>query len=353
MTEVYKPPTNLRDTPIGFIGVGQHFTLSDPDRYTEMTAYQTITWNEIVGGLADPQHCDKEQAWWVIPSASCARQARRKRYQTEHGQYWIFVADVDEGNKSLAEVKAALALVLDPGTEYVIYASKSSTPLDQRWKALVLIGRAVPGDMFTHAARGFNVALARALGVKLDGSTEHLTQYQYLPNRGLHYEYWHQPGEPWGFTDDLIKAEALSQMAHSFAAQATGGRTERANPNRPYFERFEREYPVAYMLERCGFETNDGVNWHYTGQSTGSYATKITDEGGWVTSSGTVADITGRRGGDSFDLFVGFEWGGDREGATKAWVKEVHDRRTRLLEEVDFSKITVNGEPLRFGVISH
>lgn len=323
-------PDDQGNTPGLCAGQGKFFTLTKPKNYPEMTGYRTMTWLDILWLAANPQNVHKHAAWWVIPSSLTHRYARLKSKQECDGQFWIVWGDLDDGNLDLSAVFEGLYEVLDPGTESLIYASKSSTPDNKKWRTMVRLKGPCPGTHYHIFAATFNAALGHVLGVKVDEVANRLQQPAFMPNMGEHYEWLHTPGAAMGDTASTQRSEAVSasvvrQYNSSPERRLNGKRNVVRQKERGYYlDKFALKFSVETLLERYGFVTQNGVDWHHPDlQTTGSYGTSIMDDGTWTTSSQSVAAKLGRAGGDSFDLYVALGRNGDWDGAYRDLVMAV------------------------------
>lgn len=343
------PDTAWSEYPGMCSGEGKHFSLTDPSKHPGMSEYHTITWPNICWLALNPQHVQKDRAWWVIPSVVHDRPARLKHHQYAHGEFWMLTADLDKGNLDLATVVDGVRRIMDPGVEFLVYATASSADWDKKWRIMAPTAGAIPAQAFHHAAGVFNEALGLVLGVSPDPVTERINQYLYLPNTGLHYEYHIEPGLPWGGTEEVSAARALTAKAIERVRNDPdrAAALERSKERGAYLTAFAHTYPVAVLLERYGFETLDGKNWHHPDwQTTKSFGTTITDEGTWVTASQSVEEKFGRKGGDSFDIFVAMEAGGDWKKAYAALVTRMPIEYDRPWGELGFY---CNGEYVEAG----
>jgi hypothetical protein len=305
------------------IGKGRYYTLTDPTKHPERTEYQTTCWSDIVWMVSNPgelQPVDKNDGWWLIASDIIHRRARLGHVQRDEGRFWILIADIDKGNLPLATVGAGVEACLDAGTEYQIYATRSSEPDDKRWKVMVPLGMPCPGRFYHHFAEQFNLHLAKSLGVGMDACTDREHQITYLPNPGKHYEWHHQQGAAFGKAHEDSLAHALVNCARQAEAQRTpwGGHSSIRQKERGYYlEQFAKEFPTETLLQRYGFEQHPSNpdKWHHPDQTTNGFGTDVLDDGTWLTSSQTVQMLIGRSGGDAFDLYVAFGCDGDRDRA--------------------------------------
>jgi hypothetical protein len=306
-------------------GQGKYFSLTKPEKHPELDAYFTLNWHQICWYAENPLNVDKDAAWWVIPSTLNTRLARKKDEQLRAGEYWMLAADIDKGNLELATVCDGVRRVIDPGTEFLVYATKRSTHDDKRWRALVPTANAIPTEHFHHSAGVFNEALSVALSIEVDRVTERMQQYLYVANEGVHYAKHREAGVPWGAGPDQRLMYSLTKKAieWSNADPVRTRETKRAKERGKYLKWFAQTYPIDVLFEHYGFVSDSkGTHWHHPEwQTTGSYGTEIKDNGDrWVTASQSVAARLGRNGGDAFDLYVAMEAGGDFDMAYAALV---------------------------------
>lgn len=309
-------------------GYGQFFSLKNPDKRTYLTEYPTFSYADILAHVYNPiTDTPKENGPWIIPSSYNQRtgdmDARGKRGQTKYGKFWLLAADIDTGNLDLATVGVAMEGVLDAGTEFLVYATRSSTSENKKWRPMVPLAAPISGEHFHYVAEAFNAALTARCGVPMDNVTSRVQQYLYLPNKGEHYDVLHQLGNPWGHgkhfstileiaaelkAEDELKKEELKQQREMKRLSVVG--LEGASA----IDAFNDAVSVEHMLDACGFvPRHNGSEWHHPElQETKSYGTRLDDDGeGWVTASGSVTDFMGRKNGDAFDLFTAFVCGGD------------------------------------------
>ena len=104
--------------------------------------------------MKDPPQVPKESAAWFIRSTFAAADARTNAVQKAHGSFWWLAADIDEGDLSIGQVAAAFDAVV-PGTWRLVYASRSATPDDRRWRVLLPLASPVAGVDYEDTAAAF------------------------------------------------------------------------------------------------------------------------------------------------------------------------------------------------------
>lgn len=157
--------------------------------------YDTISLEELKQQVANPVICAKADAPWMLASTYHQCDARTFSVQEKSGQYAYFLGDVDKGNKSLEEVKAAVGTVL-PGVHVLINSTSTATVVDKRWHFTVPVDVRMPYRAFLPYQTVFFRAL-EAQGLQMDGSLTRAAQLFFLPSKvhsGSFYEWAEMPG---------------------------------------------------------------------------------------------------------------------------------------------------------------
>ncbi|MBB5220345.1 hypothetical protein HNP73_000266 [Amaricoccus macauensis] len=321
----------LRTFPSGY---GQADT-----RIRRGTPYEAIDTAAIIAMLSDPPSAPKEQARWFLPSTYNAHDARTHAVQRERGSFCFLVLDVDDNNLALAEVNEALEAVV-PGASRLVYSTRSATPVDRRWRALVPLVVPIPGVDYTDTANAFYDLLEESTGGHLIPCRCHadVGQLAYLPNRGSLYEHYVHHARRLDLSGHPIIArrdECRRQRAEAEAAarakreQRARDRAAKGETGESPVEHFNRTHSIAELLEHYGYsQAGSTDDWRSPYQSSGSYATRDCGEH-WVSLSQSDAangigaeSKSGRRFGDAFDLYVHFEHLGDFAKAVRAYARE-------------------------------
>lgn len=105
---------------------------------------RTISGQEILAMIANSQCCPEHDARWFIPSVYHYHDARDFKVQTERGSYRALVLDIDKGNHDINYVRDAVHQVTH-AARAMIYAAKSSTLDDKRWRIILPLATALIG----------------------------------------------------------------------------------------------------------------------------------------------------------------------------------------------------------------
>lgn len=347
--------------------------------------FDTISWPAIVERAANPQNVEKHKGDWVIPSTLHDKYARQHSTQRRRGEFYMLSVDIDEGNLDLAAVVAGVRMVLDPGTEFLVFATKNSGRVDpeegydggKRWRVFTTSGRAIPGRYFTSLMRAFTEDLEAVLGVKVDGVTSRPGQLLFLANRGAHYEFHVEHGVPWGRTPTIDGAISMQDRAARYVVegqQKEEARREHKKARGPYLAEFNRLFPTENMLPDCGFITINGKDWHHPEiQTSKSYGTTLRENGvDWVSATPSVVAFIEERldkdfgtggqfgGGDSFDLHVAFNDTRPWNEVFRDWKNYVDsEAEKRILQRLEqhlhqcswMAGFTCNEEHMGFGFL--
>lgn len=300
--------------------------------------YAGISGKDIVSMIRKPPSVPKEAGRWFIPSTYRGCDARAHVIQATQGEFWFLPLDVDGNNLSLDEVDEALVAACGD-VQRMIYSTRSSTPENRKWRALLPLQAPLPGQDYSDTVEAFNTLLEDASGGTLiaDPKLRGTGQLVYLPNRGAFYE------------QRITRADRLDlQQAHPIVVLRDKTRTERARADARAKEArarkaaqapregdstvqaFNAACSVADTLERYGYaRAGHSRDYRSPMQTSGSYATR--DMGDyWVSLSASddaagigVSTTNGARFGDAFDLYCHFEHGGNFREAVKAYSESI------------------------------
>ena len=291
--------------------------------------YATVTPKQITTMIETPPSVAKDQAQWMIPSATNGEYARVHEFQREMGQFYALWADLDKvEGLTFLDVQARIKQAL-PGTAFLAYTTRSATENNPRCRVLIFLAIPIPGKDFSTISRILNNRL-EAVGLPPDRATERPGQLCYLPNRGEYYQHLILEGEPLNpdmvFSGEIqaeqerLKAEAAELEArHLESLQKIQARIDsgQADP----VEAFKAAYPLELALERYG-NTRHGNKWISRNSESGKPGISVKD-GKWISHHESDAGIGqpaqgGGTWGDAFDLFVYYEHGGDFNRAVQA-----------------------------------
>ena len=305
------------------------------------TAYRTINFDDIARLAQKPQAVPKERAQWFLPSTYREFDARTHEVQGALGRFRLLVLDVDENDLDLEDIQQALEAVVGQAA-YLIYATRSSTPGDRKWRALVYLDCELAGVHYVDTQNSFFELLEEmSQGVLIpDRRLAMPGQLVYLPNRGEIYEFViKQDWPPLSLAPDhpivqrreatrAARAEAEREAVERRAAKRTQ-RTAAADEAKVLpADDFNEWHSVTDLLGKYGYTRAGGSeHWRSPYQKSGSYATMDCGDH-WTSLSGSDADAgigtatrSGYRWGDAFDLFVHFEHDGRFDAAVRAYAE--------------------------------
>lgn len=291
--------------------------------------YTTITIEQIMAMAANPDSTAKDQAQWAIFSTTIDQWARGHAYQRENGTFYGLWADPDEvEGLAWADVVERFKRAM-PDTLALLYTSRSATENKPKSRVIIPLAEGIRGADYPMMARILNNRLD---DVKLppDRATERTGQLCYLPNRGEFYQYHIIEGAVLNpaveFAQEIqdeqerLKREAAEREArHLESLEKIQARidTGQADP----VAAFKAAYSVELALERYGY-TRHGSKWLSPRSESGNSGVSVKD-GKWHSHHAGDAGIGqpaqgGGTWGDSFDLFVYYEHGGDFNRAIRA-----------------------------------
>lgn len=128
--------------------------------------YETASLPEIVELAKNPPVCPKEQAYWMMASRYHEADARTFAVQEAKGSYKVFLVDIDHGNLTLEQVKAAVCAVL-PNTYALINSTSSATANNKKWHVTIWLENSCAYEVYNPFQQAL-FKLLEAQGVKCD-----------------------------------------------------------------------------------------------------------------------------------------------------------------------------------------
>ena len=333
--------------------------------------YDSISWSQIVERAKSPSATPKEQADFIIPSSYREHNARSHEAQREHGAFHGMCLDIDRGNPSKQDIKAAVAAIIGE-CPMIIYTSSGAEKSNRKWRVLIPLPSPVSGEDYEELQTAF-FELLHGLGIHPDGALARCGQPIYLPN--VPPAKRAEDGTPIFYEFEIVRAKAKPNLSAIMAEadrrrehfrlaaeQAAAMRAEREAKRKARAGYSDSTDPIAHfndahsisgLLERYQYERRGASShWRSRYQSSGSYATKDY-ETHWVSLSGSDAAAglgrnksigdTSYCWGDAFDLFVHYEHGGDFDKALRAYGDEIRastifDAPTSDLDDFDYTE---------------
>ena len=280
--------------------------------------YGRIGDQEIYNLASDPPSVDKDKAQWIVPSSYNEYDARSHSAQRERGSFWWLAVDIDSGNPSLEMVRDVFVKVLGPEAAFLLYASRSATEGNRKWRGLIPLAQPIPGGNYTDYADSLFDAMEH-FGLEMDRTLARPGQLVYLPNRGEFYQ-WLAHGT---VRFDALGHPHLSARAAEYAKIRQAIREVSGDAKTgPFIGQFCSNTTISESLTKYGFEQK-GSSDHWRSPYSTSGGFPFQDRGDhWISLSDSDAaaglgkpTANGSRYGDAFDLYVHFEMGGDFDKA--------------------------------------
>jgi|GEM_PF-1374853 len=294
--------------------------------------YSTITYPEIVSMAEDPPSTPKDKAQWIIPSEL---QSRVHAQQRQNGVFRLLIYDEDKNAEiDFNEFVGRAGGII--GSDFLAYASRSATKTHQKAHLIAPLASPLTGHEYSIVQKVMNDQF-EAAGIIPDREMEAPGQVCYLPNKGEFYAHqvvdWLGPLDPYQVWGDEIKGEHERLRLEAEDRQARSEEADRRTAKRladgkglSPIEAFNAEHPIELMLEGYGY-TRRGDRWLSPNSESGSPGVSLTDDKAkWLSAHGSDAAIGIKTDngtmGDAFDLFVHYEFNGNREAATEAIIKK-------------------------------
>ena len=305
--------------------------------------YETRSLSEIWG--MSPGAVPKTDACAIIPSSYNDPEAREHKLQREKGSFCCICLDIDKGNHELGLIGSLVVEFFGPDVATIIYSSSSATENDKKYRAIIPLEQQLHYGEWLRLTEACYAFMGEN-GVICDPALARAGQPVFLPN--VPPDKRDHNGQPMFYLSEqregvgaILTAGVAPQWLAMLqkeketiqAAYDAAKRSRRVQPKigSVSIEGFNSANPLSSMLSTYGYEQSpfNERDWRSPYQTSNSYATRVfTDDVGsesFVTLSGSDAEAgvgnkasSGYYWGDSFDLFVHFEHGGDFQAALKA-----------------------------------
>lgn len=325
------------------------------------TPYDTISFSEIVAMAKNPACVEKKdkdgkpgKVPSFIPSTYHEADGRSFAVQAAKGEFALFSADIDSGNHSLEAILTATTAIFGPRVEMLVYSTTSAAPDEKKWRILAPLKDTITGDDREPTQMAF-FGLMKDHGIECDTSLAREGQTHYLPNvppsrcdewgGPIYYVQHHRAGLPIELhpahpiilrANEIAAAQAEEEKAIAAAAAARAARRTEAVANGAGKESdrlidwFNAQHTAEQLMHKYGYKvlkTGKRLNYQSPLQKSGSYATKLVNDGKtFITlSASDMAAGLGQQSrsktshfGDAYDLFAHYEHQNDHEAAFRS-----------------------------------
>ncbi|MBQ0803436.1 MAG: hypothetical protein KBT65_00945, partial [Sulfitobacter sp.] len=340
--------------------------------HTPSAEYATITPKQIVALCKAPSAKPKADAPAIIPSTYCAHNAREHAAQREHGRYPWSCFDIDTGNKTLAEVKAAFQAVFSDQTTMLIYSTSGSTAENRKWRVLIPLAQPTLGADYTEQQEALCDLLADH-DVICDRALCRTGQPVFLPNvppdkrdadgGPLFYQYNIHKGSLFNTASEPLRSR-LQARADAEVALAKHAKIERQKAEQKRAEQvqkfgegtspvdaFNAANALPDLMLQYGYVHSHKDHWiSPNSESKGASVRLFGDRWCSLTSSDDCIGRAGEVGtwGDAFDLYCHYEHNGDMKAAVRSYANELRPSRdyTAKREEIVREAIAAKADPL-------
>ncbi len=319
------------------------FNGSSDTRKGTLKSYLTLSLGQIWD--MSPGAALKTNARAIIPSSYNDSDAREHKVQREKGTFACICLDIDKGNHKLGQISRLVIEFFGKDVATFIYSSSSATENEKKYRAIIPLEQQLNYGEWLRLTEACHAFMAKN-SVSCDPALARAGQPVFLPNvppdkrdnHELPLFYLSEPRDGIGATltggiahqwlTTLEKEKQARQAAYDAAKCPRRIPTQRGGGS---IEKFNDAHPLSKMLSSYGYEQSpfNESDWRSPYQTSKSFATRaFTDDVGneyFVTLSGSDAEAGigkksdyGSHWGDSFDLFVHFEHGGNFQTALTA-----------------------------------
>jgi hypothetical protein len=333
-------------------GFGQYHTNEiDTDKPSKkLTAYDTITWSEIVSMALTPPSVSKEKGQWFIPSTLASRSFK---VQETDGEYWVLCFDFDLNTLPLNEVVESVDEAIGSQVQLVAYTSRSATPKRSKCRVLLPVASALSYRDYqavlsilndrleaSRKSREIEIVNQSSCEVKVvighdlmpDRALEGAAQLVYLPNRGDFYDYRTCNGALFDplktMTNELAQYFDAIDIKRQTAQIEREARRVKAIEKRQAIttskyarpiDAFNDSYTVEEILSKADYDFDGLSNYRHPRSESGSYSASILKGRVYSLSPNDPLYTADASNGahDAFSAFCTLFHGGDQNAAIK------------------------------------
>ena len=326
--------------------------------------YATITPKQIVALCKAPRDKLKADAPAIIPSTYRAYNAREHATQREHGSYPWSCFDIDTGNLTLAEVKAAFQAVSSDQTTMLIYSTSGSTADNRKWRVLIPVAQPTLGADYTEQQEAL-CDLLEEQGITCDRALCRTGQPVFLPNvppdkrdaDGVPLFYQHEIHKGTRFNTEAseplqsrlqARAEAEAALAkhaeieRQKAAQRRAERVQEYGEGTSCVDAFNAANALPDLMLQYGYVHSHKDHWISPNSASKGASVRVYGDR-WCSLTQSDAGI-GQAGevgtwGDAFDLYVHYDHGGRYTDAVTTYARESGMNSQRDVSLDGFDKV--------------
>lgn len=309
-----------------------------------LAEYAKITPKQIVALCKDPRDKPKADAPAIIPSTYRAYNARVHEKQREYGSYPWSCFDIDTGNLTLAEVKAAFQAVFGEETTMLIYSTSGSTADNRKWRVLIPLAQPTLGADYTEQQEALCDLLAEQ-GVICDRALCRAGQLVFLPNVPadmrdadyvpLFYQYEIHKGSRFNTASEPLQARLQARSDEEATlrrqadeerlkdAQRRAERVQKFGAGKSPIDAFNDANALTDVMLEYGYQHSHRDHWVSPNSESKGASVRVYGDR-WVSLTTSDAGIgrsfpAGGTCGDAFDLYAHYEHGGDSTKAVKTY----------------------------------
>jgi len=282
------------------------------DNHFKIESSRLLSFSQLAELAKHPQQKPKAEAYAIAPQLSGSKAKADVVAFDKMSMLWV---DIDEGNRALIDIKNQLENL--PIKSFIIYATASSTKEAKKWRVLIKIDKPLICIAW--------VQTQEALQILMQGDTAatRVQQILYAPNKGKHYEYLINDGQPLSSTPKALQSVIDDLKAKRAAIHEQIKTALKPPPVNGKFSIQDINDSMDVIEVLKGFDyKRQGRKWLSPNSSSGIAGVIAFNDGRWFSNHASDSDIglkiNGGTCGDCFDLVTHYEYAGDK---IKAYAK--------------------------------
>lgn len=299
--------------PVVIAGEGQYHSDKNGRQY------YSLPYESIYELVQKPLNVPKEKGFWFIPSNYASRSFKA---QKQYGRYALAWLDIDENQLGFKSLLSELTKIVGD-INYIAYTTKSSTIQNQKMRVLIPLEQYLSYSWWHSIQKVLNNEINKLQGVVCGNKNTGAAQLCFLPNQGAYYDFCIQENNK-NFSIKSSPIEPVIKLEHESYLRSLENPREQTTIKTKFPEdgdtpikSFNIANPLPEILAKYGYKKR-GERWISPNSSSGSPGVIVKDSR-WISAHESDSDIglkhDGGTNGDAFDLYVYYEFSGNRNEA--------------------------------------
>ena len=296
------------------------------DNHFKTKSSRVLSFNQLAELAKHPQQRLKAEAFAIAPQLSGSKVKADVVAFDKMSLLWV---DIDTANRALIDIHNQLESLSIKS--FIIHATASSTVENKKWRVLININKPLTCIAWVQIQEALQILMQG------DASATRVQQILYGPNRGEHYEYLINDGQPLSSTPNALKIVIDDLKAKRIIIPEQIKSAMKPPPLLGKFniQNINDSMDISEVLKSFDYKPR-GRKWLSPNSSSGIPGVIAFNDGRWFSNHASDSDIglkiDGGVCGDCFDLITYYEYSGDKikAYANLAGLLDVSNKKRRF-----------------------